>query len=46
MDNTVVAESLGGINVVLRTNKKTVINDFDKETEIVKAEIKGRERRE
>lgn len=40
----VVAESLGGINVVLSPNSKTVINLFDIETEIVKDEITGRER--
>lgn len=42
---TVVAESLGGINVVLSPNSKTVINVFDIETELVKDEITGRERR-
>ena len=41
---TIVAESLGGINVVLSPNSKTVINLFDIETEIVKDEITGKER--
>ena len=41
---SIVAESLGGINVVLSPNSKTVINVFDIETEIVKDEITGRER--
>ncbi len=41
---TIVAESLGGINVVLSPNSKTVINLFDIETENVKDEITGRER--
>ena len=41
---TVVAESLGGINVVISPNSKTVINLFDIETEIIKDEITGRER--
>ena len=41
---SVVAESLGGINVVLSPNSKTIINLFDVETEIVKDEITGRER--
>lgn len=41
----VVAESLGGINVVLSPNSKTVINVFDIETEVIKDEITGRERR-
>lgn len=41
---TIVAESLGGINVVLSPNSKTVINLFDIEPEIVKDEITGRER--
>ncbi len=40
----VVAESLGGINVVLSPNSKTVINLFDIEPETVKDEITGRER--
>ena len=41
---TVVAESLGGINVVISPTSKTVINLFDVETETVKDEITGRER--
>ena len=41
---SIVAESLGGINVVLSPNSKTVINVFDIETEVVKDEITGRER--
>ena len=41
---TIVAESLGGINVVLSPTSKTVINLFDLETEVAKDEITGRER--
>ena len=41
---TIVAESLGGINVVISPTSKTVINLFDLETEIVKDEITGKER--
>ena len=41
---SIVAESLGGINVVLSPNSKTVINVFDIETEVVKDEITGRDR--
>ena len=41
---SIVAESLGGINVVISPNSKTVINIFDIETEIIKDEITGRER--
>ena len=41
---TIVAESLGGINVVLSPNSRTVINLFDIETEKIKDEITGRER--
>ena len=41
---TIVAESLGGINVVLSPNSKTVINLFDIEVEKEKDEITGRER--
>ena len=41
---TIVAESLGGINVVLSPTSKTVINLFDLETETAKDEITGRER--
>lgn len=40
----VVAESLGGINVVLSPNSKTIINLFDIEPEIIKDEITGKER--
>ena len=41
---SIVAESLGGINVVLSPNSKTIINLFDIEPENVKDEITGRER--
>ena len=41
---SVVAEALGGINVVLSPNSKTVINLFDIEPENVKDEITGKER--
>ena len=41
---SIVAESLGGINVVISPNSKTVINIFDIETEIVKDEITGKDR--
>ncbi len=41
---TIVAESLGGINVVISPNSKTIINLFDVEIEKVKDEITGRER--
>ena len=41
---TIVAESLGGINVVLSPTSKTIINVFDVEPEKVKDEITGRER--
>ena len=41
---SIVAESLGGINVVLSPSSKTIINLFDVETEKVKDEITGRER--
>ena len=41
---SIVAESLGGINVVLGPTSKTVINLFDIEPEIIKDEITGRER--
>ena len=41
---SIVAESLGGINVVLSPNSKTIINLFDIETETIKDEITGRER--
>lgn len=41
---SVVAEALGGINVVLGPTSKTIINIFDIEPERVKDEITGRER--
>ena len=41
---SIVAESLGGVNVVLGPNSQTVINLFDIETEMVKDEITGREK--
>lgn len=41
---TVVAEALGGINVVLSPTSKTIINLFDIEIENVKDEITGKER--
>ena len=41
---TIVAESLGGINVVISPTSKTIINIFDVETEVVKDEITGRDR--
>lgn len=41
---SIVAESLGGINVVLGPNSKTVINLFDIEPETIKDEITGRTR--
>ncbi len=40
----VVAESLGGINVIISPNSKTIINLFDIEIEKMKDEITGRER--
>ena len=40
----IVAESLGGINVVLSPNSGTIINLFDIEPEKVKDEITGRDR--
>ena len=42
---TIVAEALGGINVVISPTSKTVINLFDVEPESVKDEITGKERR-
>ena len=42
---TIVAEALGGINIVISPTSKTVINLFDVETENVKDEITGKERR-
>ena len=41
---TIVAESLGGINVVLSPTSKTIINIFDVETETIKDEITGKDR--
>ena len=41
---TIVAESLGGINVIISPNSKTIINLFDIEVERTKDEITGRER--
>lgn len=40
----IVAESLGGVNVVISPNSKTIINIFDIEPEILKDEITGKER--
>jgi len=40
----IVAESLGGINVVISPTSKTIINVFDIEAENIKDEITGRER--
>ena len=39
-----VAESLGGVNVVISPTSKTVINVFDIEPEVIKDEITGKER--
>ena len=41
---SIVAESLGGINVVISPNSQTIINIFDIEIERTKDEITGRER--
>ena len=41
---TIVAESLGGINVVLSPTSKTIINIFDVEPETIKDEITGKSR--
>lgn len=41
---SIVAESLGGVNVVLSPTSQTVINVFDIETEMIKDEITGREK--
>lgn len=41
---TIVAESLGGINIVISPTSQTVINIFDIETETIKDEITGKER--
>jgi len=40
----VVAEALGGINVVISPNSNTIINLFDIESEVINDEITGRER--
>ncbi|MBO5142288.1 MAG: DUF87 domain-containing protein [Clostridia bacterium] len=40
----VVAESLGGINVVISPSSKTIINFFDVEPEVVRDEITGKDR--
>ncbi len=39
----IVAEALGGLNVVISPNSNTIINPFDIEPEITKNEITGRE---
>ena len=41
---SIVAESLGGINVVISPNSQTIINLFDIEPEKIRDEITGRER--
>ena len=43
---SIVAESLGGINVILSPTSKTVINLFDIEAENVRDEITGKQRAE
>ena len=40
----VVAEALGGINVIISPNSKTIINPFDIEPETTRDEITGREK--
>lgn len=40
----VVAETLGGVNVVISPTSKTIINFFDIEPEIVRDEITGKDR--
>ena len=40
----VVADSLGGLNVVISPNSNTIINPFDIEPEITRDEITGREK--
>ena len=40
----IVAEALGGINVVISPNSQTIINLFDLEIEKIKDEITGKER--
>ena len=41
---SLVAESLGGINVVISPTSKTIINLFDIESELIRDEITGRTR--
>ena len=41
---SIVADSLGGINVVISPNSDTIINLFDIEVETIKDEITGKER--
>lgn len=41
---SIVAESLGGINVVISPTSKTVINLFDIESEVIRDEITGKTR--
>ena len=41
---TIVAESLGGINVVISPTSKTIINLFDIEPELIRDEITGKTR--
>ena len=41
---SVVAEALGGVNVTLSPNSRTIINVFDIEPENVKDEVTGKER--
>ena len=41
---SIVAESLGGINVVISPTSKTVINLFDIEPEVIRDEITGKSR--
>ncbi len=40
----VVADALGGLNVIISPNSNTIINPFDIEPEITRDEITGRER--
>ena len=40
----IVAEALGGINVIISPTSKTIINPFDVEVETTRDEITGRER--
>ena len=41
---SIVAESLGGINVVISPTSQTIINLFDIESEVIKDEITGKSR--